>query len=195
MVTSRWSCRRSVTRSRFSNAQDIRFMRGLINHVLVTLCYLMICNLSLCGLHSISEFYSKDLIMEMFTISYFIFFIYVIYLMPLSLTVSYTTRLILYLVWGESNYYPLNIIGEKLGYILIGTRILIFFVAFRGRFLMWVMPNPYYISLPNFIKILTLLIIFLGVILGCEFCYSNLTDKSNNDQFAFNFNFRIERKN
>lgn len=151
------------------NCQDIRYIGGLINQLPLTCCYFIISNFSLCGLPFLAGFYSKDLVLEILSIEYLNIFIYIIYYLSTGLTVCYTFRLTYYVLVGDFNYLPLNIIRDRSLIMLKGISGLIFFVIFGGRILIWIMfPTPYFICLPPLIKIIALVVIFLGGWFGFE---------------------------
>nr|YP_010285482.1 NADH dehydrogenase subunit 5 [Basiprionota bisignata]UKS07045.1 NADH dehydrogenase subunit 5 [Basiprionota bisignata] len=152
----------------YMNCQDIRYMGSLINYLPITSCYFIICNFSLCGLPFLSGFYSKDLIVELISMSYMNMFIYMIYMFSLGLTISYSIRLLSYLMMGEFNYYSLNVIIESFSYMIFGMSILVFFVIFSGSMIMWIMLNPYYICLPLFMKLMTFFVILMSYFIGLE---------------------------
>nr|APX40428.1 NADH dehydrogenase subunit 5 [Cassida viridis] len=148
------------------NCQDIRFMGSMINFMPVTFTYFIISNFSLCGLPFLSGFYSKDLIVEFMMMSYMNFFIFIMYMVSLGLTIMYSVRLMLYLVLKSFNNFSLNLVSESLNFMMIGMSILIFFVVFSGSMMMWVMFNPYYICLPFFMKVLTFMVIFFSYLIS-----------------------------
>nr|AND96413.1 NADH deshydrogenase subunit 5 [Phalops ardea] len=162
-----------------SNCQDIRFMGGLINLMPLTCSFFIISNMALCGLPFLSGFYSKDLILEIVSMNYLNIYIYLIFFISTGLTVSYTFRLIYYVLIGDFNHFSLNLISDNNNYIMLkGMSGLISLVIFGGSMLMWVMfPVPYFICLPFLMKIMALLVTIIGMILGYEFskfglCYS-----------------------
>nr|AML25777.1 NADH dehydrogenase subunit 5 [Hydrophilidae sp. BMNH 1274306] len=151
------------------NCQDIRFMGGLSNFMPLTCSFFFISNMALCGLPFLSGFYSKDLILEIVSMNYLNLYIYVIYFISTGLTVCYTFRLIYYTILGDYNFNSLSSISD-LGMIMLkGMSGLILFVIFGGSMLMWVMfPSPYFICLPFLMKMMTLIVVSLGGILGYE---------------------------
>nr|YP_009527977.1 NADH dehydrogenase subunit 5 [Dichotomius schiffleri]ARU81306.1 NADH dehydrogenase subunit 5 [Dichotomius schiffleri] len=160
------------------NCQDIRFMGGLINLMPLTCSFFIISNMSLCGLPFLSGFYSKDLILEVLSMNYLNLYIYIIFFISTGLTVAYTFRLIYYVIIGDFNYTSLNMISDN-GFIMLkGMGGLIFLVIFGGSMLMWIMfPVPYFICLPFYMKIMALIVTFIGGVLGYEIskfslCYS-----------------------
>lgn len=155
---------------RIGNCQDIRFMGSLIFLIPLTCTFFTICNFSLCGLPFLSGFYSKDLIIELIRIKFINIFIYFIFYVSVGLTVRYSVRLSYYLIFGRFRFLRLNSLKEDNSDLIIKRMGgLILFVIFRGRLLIWVLfPTPAFVCLPRVIKILTLLIIILGGVLGLE---------------------------
>nr|UTE83884.1 NADH dehydrogenase subunit 5 [Trichogomphus mongol] len=151
------------------NCQDIRYMGNLVNQMPLTCCYFMISNFSLCGLPFLAGFYSKDLILEVMSMEYINMFIYMLYYISTGLTVCYTFRLIYYVLVGDFNYLSLNMISDKGLIMLKGMSGLIMFVIFGGSMLMWMMfSTPYFICLPKLMKMMALVVIFIGGWLGFE---------------------------
>nr|UYI30145.1 NADH dehydrogenase subunit 5 [Aethina tumida] len=152
-----------------NNNQDIRYMGGLINQMPLTCTFLNICNFSLCGLPFMSGFYSKDLIVEVMSMQYLNIFIYLVFYISIGLTVCYSFRLTYYTMTGEFNFISLNCISETGFKMLKGMGGLIFFVIFSGSMLSWLMfPVPYFICLPLLFKLMTLLMVISGMIIGYE---------------------------
>nr|YP_009528972.1 NADH dehydrogenase subunit 5 [Ophraella communa]AST14959.1 NADH dehydrogenase subunit 5 [Ophraella communa] len=166
------------------NCQDIRYMGGLINHLPLTCTYMNICNFSLCGLPFMSGFYSKDLIVEFTSFSYLNLFIYFIFYISIGFTVSYSMRLMYYTMIGNFSFISFNSIKESSLIMLKGMSGLILFVIFSGSMFSWlIFSTPYFILLPLFMKILTLLIIFISAYLGLEMSKSLISYKL----FSMNF--------
>nr|QWL15086.1 NADH dehydrogenase subunit 5 [Xenostrongylus variegatus] len=152
-----------------NNNQDIRYMGGLINQMPLTCTFLNICNFSLCGLPFMSGFYSKDLIVEIMSMQYLNMFIYIIFYISIGLTVCYSFRLMYYTMSGDMNYISVNCISELNFIMLKGMGGLIYLVVFSGSMLSWIMfPIPYFICLPILFKMMTLIMILLGMIIGYE---------------------------
>nr|ALO76369.1 NADH deshydrogenase subunit 5 [Discolomatinae sp. GENSP01] len=162
----------------FSNCQDIRFMGNLILFMPLTCSYFNISNLSLCGLPFLSGFYSKDLMVEYFCCSYFNLYLYFILFFSIGLTVTYSFRLVYYIMIGYNNFYPFHMINEKNFIMLKSMGMLLLFVIFSGSMLMWVIFEvPYFICLPNKMKFLTLLVIFFGMFWGFKISKSYFLKK------------------
>nr|ALO77370.1 NADH deshydrogenase subunit 5 [Bruchinae sp. GENSP01] len=151
------------------NCQDIRFMGGLLKMMPLTCTFFNICNFSLCGLPFLSGFYSKDLIVEFMSMNYLNIYIYLIFYISIGLTVSYSFRLSYYSLIGSFNYLSLNGVSES-GFIMLkGMAGLIFFVVFSGSMLGWMMfSESIFICLPLLMKMMTLLMIIFGMLIGYE---------------------------
>nr|ASM41842.1 NADH dehydrogenase subunit 5 [Chlorophorus simillimus] len=169
-----------------SNCQDIRYMGSLIVYMPLTCAFFNICNFSLCGLPFLSGFYSKDLIVEFMSMSYLNFFIYFIFYVSIGLTVCYSFRLTYYSLSGEFNFLSLNSLGEQDGFMIRGMMGLIFFVVTMGSILSWmIFPSPYFIYLPFYFKVMTLIMIFIGMFLGYELAKMSMSSCS----FSLNYLF------
>nr|YP_009751202.1 NADH dehydrogenase subunit 5 [Annamanum lunulatum]QIJ99760.1 NADH dehydrogenase subunit 5 [Annamanum lunulatum] len=161
-------CAGSIIHS-MNNCQDIRYMGNLINQMPVVCIYFNICNFSLCGLPFFSGFYSKDLIVEVLSMSFLNLLIYSLFYISIGLTVCYSFRLSYYSLIGTMNYISLNCLEEHEEEMLKGMTGLILTVIFSGSMLMWlVFPSPSFICLPFFLKIMTLLMIIAGMFIGYE---------------------------
>nr|YP_010999502.1 NADH dehydrogenase subunit 5 [Ochthebius lejolisii]WPM98414.1 NADH dehydrogenase subunit 5 [Ochthebius lejolisii] len=163
------------------NCQDIRFMGGFIKQLPLTCSFFNISNLALCGLPFLSGFYSKDLILEILSMNYLNMYMYIIFFISTGLTVFYTFRLLYYSLMGDFNFLSFNCIQDSSFIMLKGMSGLIFFVIFMGSMLNWlIFPVPYFICLPFYMKMMTLIIIILGAWLGYQFSLfsMNYTNKS-----------------
>nr|QVM79277.1 NADH dehydrogenase subunit 5 [Niphona lateraliplagiata] len=151
------------------NCQDIRYLGNLVNKMPLTCSFFNICNFSLCGLPFLSGFYSKDLIVEVMTMGYLNLFIYCLFYISIGLTVCYSFRLIYYSLTGLTNSLSLIMMNESLSFMIKGMLGLIGLVVIMGSLLMWVMfSTPYLIVLPLILKLMTLIMVFLGMYLGYE---------------------------
>nr|ALO76265.1 NADH deshydrogenase subunit 5 [Schizonycha sp. SCH01] len=160
------------------NFQDIRYMGGLIYQMPLTCSFFIIANMALCGLPFLSGFYSKDLILEVVSMSYMNMYIYIMYFISTGLTVCYTFRLLYYSVVGDFNYLTLSSINDSSIIMLKGMSGLIFLVIIGGSLLMWVMfPTPYFICLPLIMKMMALIVTVLGAWLGYEVSKFSLSYK------------------
>nr|YP_010318584.1 NADH dehydrogenase subunit 5 [Dendroctonus valens]ULD67711.1 NADH dehydrogenase subunit 5 [Dendroctonus valens] len=163
-------CAGSIIHS-MGNCQDIRYMSGLTFYMPFTCTCMNISNFALCGIPFMAGFYSKDLIVEFFSLQVDNIFLYFLFYLSIGMTVSYSFRLSYYIFFGETNLVSLNQVSEKNSYLMMsGMMGLVFFVIFMGSMMSWVMHiTPYFILLPSFMKLLTLNVILIGGYLGYEF--------------------------
>nr|QNP10091.1 NADH dehydrogenase subunit 5 [Ochthebius pilosus] len=164
-----------------NNCQDIRYMGGLMKQMPLTCSFFNIANLSLCGIPFLSGFYSKDLILEVLSMNYLNLYIYIIFYFSTGLTACYTIRLMYYSLMGNFNYLSLNMINDESKIMLKGMSGLIIMVIMGGSILMWLMfPTPYLICLPFYMKMMTVIVILMGLYLGYQFSnfYLNYNLKS-----------------
>nr|ARI43895.1 NADH dehydrogenase subunit 5 [Harmonia axyridis] len=149
--------------------QDIRFMGGLVYKTPMTVMYFNVSNLSLCGIPFFSGFYSKDLIMEVYSMTSLNIVIYLIMLISLTLTVSYTVRLLNYLMFTDYCGFSMNSTEELSDEMVYSMGFMFIIVLFSGTVLMWFMfKDINLVVLPFFMKILILIMVMIGVIMGFE---------------------------
>nr|UKE80171.1 NADH dehydrogenase subunit 5 [Pyrota palpalis] len=149
------------------NCQDIRFMGSLVSSMPLTCVFMNICNLSLCGIPFLSGFYSKDLVAEVMSMGYLNVYIYMVFYISVGLTVSYSFRLVYYLFVGNLNFTSLVGLSESSFTMLRGMGGLIFLVIVMGSTLSWlIFDSLYLIVLPSLMKMMTLLVIFIGMLMG-----------------------------
>nr|AML25567.1 NADH dehydrogenase subunit 5 [Anobiinae sp. BMNH 1274383] len=163
-----------------NNTQDIRFMGGLINYMPLTSSFFIISNMSLCGFPFLAGFYSKDLILEVSSMSYISLYIYIIFFLSTGLTSMYTLRLIYYSILGDNNFMSLCNIVDYSEKILESMMMLNIMVIFGGSMLNWLMFNiPYLICLPFMMKFMALLVTLIGAWMGLLM-----------SQFSINYNVK-----
>nr|AOY39910.1 NADH dehydrogenase subunit 5 [Curculionidae sp. BMNH 1039956] len=149
------------------NIQDIRMMGGMLNNFPFVFSCFVVCNFSLCGIPFMSGFYSKDLLAEIYSMSYMNFFSYIIFFLSIGLTASYSFRLFYYVCMSDFKCMSLMNFHENLDYMVSGMKCLIFAVIVSGSALNWIIfPYPFYICLPFYMKVMTLFLVILGVFFG-----------------------------
>nr|AYR05132.1 NADH dehydrogenase subunit 5 [Coleoptera sp. ACP-2013] len=177
-------CAGSIIHNMFNN-QDIRYMGMALEKMPVSMVYFNLSNLSLCGLPFFSGFYSKDLVAEFLSMEYLNMFIYLFFFISIGLTVCYSFRLSMYSLLMNFNFFGMNILNESSKIMLKSMGLMMFVVIFSGSFLSWLMFEiPYMIILPLWMKFLTLIFIFFGILIGMEI--ANL--KLNSQMFFLNKN-------
>nr|YP_010411463.1 NADH dehydrogenase subunit 5 [Sambus femoralis]URN73109.1 NADH dehydrogenase subunit 5 [Sambus femoralis] len=158
------------------NCQDIRFYGCLSEFMPMTCCLFLVSNLALCGMPFLAGFYSKDLILEVFSSSFFNFIIYLLFFISTGLTVNYTFRLIYYILIGDFNNLNFYFFKEESSFMLKGMVGLVGLVILGGSLLSWlIFPLPYFICLPLFMKFMTLVVIMFGMLIGYEISKLNFS--------------------
>nr|YP_009945246.1 NADH dehydrogenase subunit 5 [Leptopeza flavipes]QOE17371.1 NADH dehydrogenase subunit 5 [Leptopeza flavipes] len=150
-----------------NNSQDIRFMGGLVNHMPLTSSCLNVANLALCGMPFLAGFYSKDLILEIVSLSNINLFSFFLYFFSTGLTVCYSFRLVFYTMTGELNCSSLNMLNDEGWIMLKGMMGLLMMSIIGGSILNWlIFPIPAMICLPWYLKFLTLFVCIIGGLIG-----------------------------
>nr|YP_010384983.1 NADH dehydrogenase subunit 5 [Xenophthalmus pinnotheroides]UPL64993.1 NADH dehydrogenase subunit 5 [Xenophthalmus pinnotheroides] len=157
-----------------SGYQDIRFMGCLVKFMPLTVSYMVVSNMALCGFPFLAGFYSKDMVLEVAFMSWINFLALVLYVLATGLTVMYTMRLIYYSLSGDWNLGCLSSLeDDKMmsnSMVLLGVSSII-----MGSVLSWLLfPEKYMICMSVFMKMLVLLISVLGAILGYLFNMMNV---------------------
>nr|YP_010308078.1 NADH dehydrogenase subunit 5 [Crambus perlellus]ULU28325.1 NADH dehydrogenase subunit 5 [Crambus perlellus] len=150
-----------------NDIQDIRLMGGVGNYIPLTSLCMNISNMALCGIPFLAGFYSKDLILEMISMSNLNFFIFMMYYISTGLTMFYSFRLMMYLMVNDFNLLSIyNLYDED--YIMLKSMFsLLMMSVVSGSVLMWVVfPYPYMIYLPLNLKFMVVYVSLLGGFLG-----------------------------
>nr|YP_009861961.1 NADH dehydrogenase subunit 5 [Hierodula membranacea]ALG66345.1 NADH dehydrogenase subunit 5 [Hierodula membranacea] len=149
------------------NFQDIRFMGNLSIFMPLTSACFMVSNFALCGMPFLAGFYSKDMILELVSMSNLNMFMYFMYFFSTGLTVCYSFRLFYYVLWGEFNMVPMFKFSEESWMMVYGMLGLMIFAVIGGGMLNWmIFLTPYFICLPFIMKMMPVLVSLLGLWLG-----------------------------
>nr|ASY98498.1 NADH dehydrogenase subunit 5 [Acromantis hesione] len=149
------------------NFQDIRFMGNLSVFMPLTSTCFMVSNFALCGMPFLAGFYSKDMILEVVSLSNLNMFMYFLYFFSTGLTVCYSFRLFYYVLWGEFNLVPMFKLSEESWMMMLGMMGLMVFAVFGGSMLNWmIFFSPYFICLPFIMKMMPILVSLIGLWLG-----------------------------
>nr|YP_010693055.1 NADH dehydrogenase subunit 5 [Dacus armatus]WCB98236.1 NADH dehydrogenase subunit 5 [Dacus armatus] len=150
-----------------NNSQDIRLMGGLSVYMPLTSGCFNVANLALCGMPFLAGFYSKDMILEVVSLSYMNVFSFFLYFFSTGLTVCYSFRLVYYSMTGELNCGSLNMLNDEGWVMLRGMSGLLIMSIIGGSMLSWlIFSTPHMICLPSYLKLLTLSVCILGGFLG-----------------------------
>nr|YP_009347421.1 NADH dehydrogenase subunit 5 [Mesapia peloria]APU93529.1 NADH dehydrogenase subunit 5 [Mesapia peloria] len=158
-----------------NNNQDIRYMGGMSLYIPMTSLCLNISNLALCGIPFLAGFYSKDLILEMVSMSNLNLIIFYLYYFSTGLTMFYSIRLLMYLMVNEFNLLSVyNLYGED--YIMLKSMmILLFMSVISGSLLSWmIFCYPYMIFLTLNLKMMVIYVSILGGLFGWLISFMNL---------------------
>nr|AHN95680.1 NADH dehydrogenase subunit 5 [Lygus rugulipennis] len=159
-----------------NNSQDIREMGYVINMMPYTSSCFIISSFSLSGLPFLSGFYSKDLILEVFSINNMNFIYYFIFMISVMFTVSYSVRLMNYLMFMGSGNYVFQLYYEDKK-MMFSMMLLTFFSIFLGVVLMWLMfKTPFFIFMFLYMKLMPLFSVFLGLFFGYLFFKKNMNN-------------------
>lgn len=148
---------------RIGNNQDIRLIGNLIEFIPFTIYSFTLTLLALRGFPFLSGFYSKDLVIEIIYYRNFNVIILLIALISLIFTLMYSIRLVFYSFFNEIKFI-IKLINEN-RLINKSIIILIIFRVLIGSILNWIFFFDRVIYLRIFYKLLTLIIIIIGVIL------------------------------
>nr|AZF99004.1 NADH dehydrogenase subunit 5 [Megalodontes cephalotes] len=149
------------------NNQDIRLMGISCFKMPMIMMIFNFCNLSMCGMPFFSGFYSKDLMMEMFLMMNFNIMEFFLFFFSIGLTVMYSFRLIYYSFLKEVNFFSLINLNENMGYMSKSKIFMFMMMMLSGISLSWmIFPIPEMILLPKFMKLMVLIFVILGMLLG-----------------------------
>nr|YP_009737819.1 NADH dehydrogenase subunit 5 [Mellicta ambigua]QHW07593.1 NADH dehydrogenase subunit 5 [Mellicta ambigua] len=168
-----------------NNNQDIRMMGGISFYIPLTSLCLNISNLALCGIPFLAGFYSKDMILELMSMSSLNLFIYLLYYFSTGLTMFYTLRLLMYLMVNDFNLLSVYNLYDEDFIMLSGMFLLLFMSLVSGSFLSWmIFSYPYMIYLSFNMKLMVIYVTLLGMMMG--FLISNMGIYSIN-KFLFTY--------
>jgi len=138
----------------------------------------MVSNFALCGMPFLAGFYSRDFILEMFSMRYVNIFGFFLLFVSTGLTVCYFFRLFCFVLCGDFNFVPSYSMVETRYNMVFGIIGLLVISVFGAGSLIWLIcPTPSIICLPYYLKFLTLFVVFIGGWLGYEIARFVLGDK------------------
>nr|YP_008757775.1 NADH dehydrogenase subunit 5 [Leptidea morsei]AFP58825.1 NADH dehydrogenase subunit 5 [Leptidea morsei] len=155
--------------------QDIRMMGGISFYIPYTTLCMNVSSLSLCGIPFLAGFYSKDLILEMVSMSNLNLMIFYLYYFSTGLTMFYSMRLIMYLMINEFNLSSIYNLYDEEYHMLKSMFLLMIMSVISGSGLSWLMFNyPYMIYLPMSMKLMVIYVSGIGMFLGWLISSMNL---------------------
>nr|YP_004021397.1 NADH dehydrogenase subunit 5 [Phobaeticus serratipes]BAJ24537.1 NADH dehydrogenase subunit 5 [Phobaeticus serratipes] len=147
----------------FKDCQDIRFIGNLFFQMPLTCLCFIVASLSLCGMPFLSGFYSKDLILELYSLSYINIISYFLYYFSTGLTVSYSFRLIYYLMISDFSFCSYHCVLDENWCMLKGIVMMTIFSIFGGCLMSWFLfPTPYLVVLPFYLSMMTIFVCLFG---------------------------------
>ncbi|YP_010449132.1 NADH dehydrogenase subunit 5 (mitochondrion) [Pectinophora gossypiella] len=150
-----------------NDMQDIRFMGGVSFYIPLTSLCMNISNLALCGIPFLAGFYSKDMILEMVSLSNLNLLVFILYYSSTGLTMFYTMRLLMYLMINDFNLVSIYNLYDEDYVMLKSMFVLLLMSIISGGMLSWmIFPYPYMIYLPFNLKLMVIYVTLLGVMLG-----------------------------
>nr|YP_009045241.1 NADH dehydrogenase subunit 5 [Athyma perius]AHA03579.1 NADH dehydrogenase subunit 5 [Athyma perius] len=150
-----------------NNNQDIRMMGGISFYIPLTSLCMNISNLALCGIPFLAGFYSKDLILEMVSMSNLNLLIFYLYYFSTGLTMFYTIRLLMYLMINDYNLLSIYNLYDEDYVMLKSMFVLLFMSLISGGFLSWlIFYYPYMIYLPISLKMMVIYVSIMGMFMG-----------------------------
>nr|YP_010172672.1 NADH dehydrogenase subunit 5 [Mnais tenuis]QSH89871.1 NADH dehydrogenase subunit 5 [Mnais tenuis] len=159
-------CAGSIIHS-FGDCQDIRFMGSLVESMPSTCACFCVSNLALCGMPFLAGFYSKDLILEVSSLSILNVVSFLFFFLSTGLTVCYTFRLLSFTIFGSIHMVPSNCVGDDSSYMSVGMYFMVVMSVWGGSLLSWsIFPVPVLVCLPLFLKLLALIVSLIGAVGG-----------------------------
>nr|YP_010131889.1 NADH dehydrogenase subunit 5 [Coelioxys fenestrata]QQD78150.1 NADH dehydrogenase subunit 5 [Coelioxys fenestrata] len=149
----------------FNNSQDIRSYGGLIYIYPFKSMVLLLSLFCLSGFPFLAGFYSKDLIMEMFMFNKLNMLSLVIMLFSTILTVSYSVRMMMYIVFFAKNYSVILFKKESL-LMNICMLVLIFMIIFMGLYFYKIMFWNNFMLFSLIYKMIVLKLLLMGLVMG-----------------------------
>nr|YP_009924715.1 NADH dehydrogenase subunit 5 [Araschnia levana]QNH68852.1 NADH dehydrogenase subunit 5 [Araschnia levana] len=150
-----------------NNNQDIRLMGGISFYIPLTSLCLNISNLALCGIPFLAGFYSKDMILDVVSMSNLNLLIFYLYYVSTGLTVFYTMRLLMYLMINDFNLLSIYNLYDEDFIMLKSMFLLLFMSLISGSLLSWmIFSYPYMIYLPFNLKMMVIYLTLIGILLG-----------------------------
>nr|YP_009045189.1 NADH dehydrogenase subunit 5 [Athyma selenophora]AHA03540.1 NADH dehydrogenase subunit 5 [Athyma selenophora] len=158
-----------------NNNQDIRMMGGISFYIPLTSLCMNISNLALCGIPFLAGFYSKDMILEMVSMSNLNLLIFYLYYFSTGLTMFYTIRLLMYLMINDYNLLSIYNLYDEDFLMLKSMFVLLLMSLISGSFLSWlIFYYPYMIYLPISLKMMVIYVSIAGMMMGLMISNMNI---------------------
>lgn len=158
------------------DSQDIRNIGSLITQIPYTTACLNVANLALCGVPFLAGFYSKDLILEVASLSLLNVVGFFLFFFSTGLTICYSLRLVYYRLRGAFHPSACHPINDEGHIMLRGITGLLLISVIGGSIMGWLLfPTPVIVCLPIGLKTLALTVRVVGGWLGYEIAKINIS--------------------
>nr|YP_009239290.1 NADH dehydrogenase subunit 5 [Amphioctopus aegina]AMM04577.1 NADH dehydrogenase subunit 5 [Amphioctopus aegina] len=165
----------------FFGMQDIRDLKGISYMLPFTSIIFNISNMALCGFPFLAGFYSKDLIIEMVLFSNMNMLIGVFSLFGVCLTMLYSLRMSMYMVWGDVKSVVYEDMEDNDFYVIMSMMILCMGALFGGFLLQSVvMYFNEVIILPNMYKLMVSFLLMFSLLFSFSLWLLGLNKMSYN---------------
>nr|UGS80275.1 NADH dehydrogenase subunit 5 [Notolachesilla sp. GRA1sp1LA] len=163
-----------------SDCQDIRFMGCILSQSPLLNINFNVSNLSLCGMPFLAGFYSKDLILENILMGNMNLFIIMMYFLATFFTVVYTFRLIYFSMVNNFNLFSYYNFHSNDVIMMSMMSLMLLMVVFGGSFMSWLIFLDFEgIYLPLNLKLLTLVVCFMGALFGLVLSFNKMMESIN----------------
>nr|YP_015441.1 NADH dehydrogenase subunit 5 [Scutigera coleoptrata]CAE01477.1 NADH dehydrogenase subunit 5 [Scutigera coleoptrata] len=158
--------------------QDIRVMGSLSNNQPFLCSCFNVANLALCGMPFLAGFYSKDMILEMCMMSNFNTFMFFITMLSTGLTVSYSFRLVNYVVSGDWKFKGVHMLGDVNSLMGLPMFNLMLGGVVMGSVLSWLVFGDCSVAIYLYGKIMVVIVSGVGFWLGNSIEWMSVSLKS-----------------
>ena len=133
------------------DSQDIRFIGSLSVYIPFTSSNLMVSNFPLCGIPFVAGFYSRDFILEIFSMRYINIFGFLLLFVSTGSTVCYSFRLFYFVLCGDFNLVPsYNIVEANYNMVFGIIGLLVMSIGLHVKYPLFVSHfNPYRTNVEN----------------------------------------------
>nr|YP_010454147.1 NADH dehydrogenase subunit 5 [Euprymna pardalota]QXJ42163.1 NADH dehydrogenase subunit 5 [Euprymna pardalota] len=160
----------------FGGSQDMRQINKVSCLLPVTCMFLNVSNMALCGMPFLAGFYSKDLIIEGLIIGNMNLFMLLLGLLGVCLTVLYSMRFSLYIIWGNESFEVYSNVGDNDKNMFFPMSMLVMGALWGGWFFQSMFSlfeaNIY---MPFFMKLIVSFLIVFSLLLSIGFWESGYT--------------------
>nr|YP_010454095.1 NADH dehydrogenase subunit 5 [Eumandya parva]QXJ42072.1 NADH dehydrogenase subunit 5 [Eumandya parva] len=161
----------------FMGSQDMRHINNVSNLMPVTCVFLNVANMALCGMPFLAGFYSKDLIIEGLIVGNMNFFMLLLGLFGVCLTVLYSMRFSFFIIWGNESFEVYSNVSDNDKNMFFPMSMLVLGALWGG----WFFQNMFSlfelnIYMPVFMKLVVSFLIITSLVLSIGFWDNGYVD-------------------